>query len=258
MTEPGVRLHFHGRRKGRRLRPGQQRSHAASCCRGSRSTLPASGELDLARLFPARADERLARDRLRRRASISPGRPSIIPRSASSAAKCSRTGSRRLLAPSQPSAGSTICASFPMTRGCCWTRLPAALDRPRLRAVSRSLAEAAPCQAALRRSRESRSPWRGCCGRVPSCAWPPTIRDYSRWMLERDDRPPGLRVAGAPVRRLARAAGGLAGRRATRKRRWPRAAGRPISAFRRRVQEIDHDYPLPRRANVRYICRAIS
>lgn len=52
MTEPGARFQFHGRRKGRRLRAGQQRLIGELLPKLA-VALPASGELDLARLFPA-------------------------------------------------------------------------------------------------------------------------------------------------------------------------------------------------------------
>jgi tRNA (guanine-N7-)-methyltransferase len=52
MAEPGARFHFHGRRKGRRLRAGQQRLLGDLLPRLA-VALPETGELDLAQLFPA-------------------------------------------------------------------------------------------------------------------------------------------------------------------------------------------------------------
>jgi len=55
MADPAERFHFHGRRKGRKLRAGQQRLIAELLPRLV-VALPAAGSLDLAALFPGAAE----------------------------------------------------------------------------------------------------------------------------------------------------------------------------------------------------------
>jgi tRNA (guanine-N7-)-methyltransferase len=55
MEHPAARFHFHGRRKGRKLRAGQQRLMEAQLPRLA-VVLPATGELALRQLFPTASD----------------------------------------------------------------------------------------------------------------------------------------------------------------------------------------------------------
>ena len=89
--------------------------------------------------------------------------------------------------------------------------LPDGCGRPRLPAVPRSLAEAAPPQAAASSSRDTVDrPGRACCRTAPSCASPPTTRRCSTGCWQRVPPQPGLRLARRAAGRLARAAGRLA------------------------------------------------
>ena len=209
MTDDGARRAgaFFGRRKGKKLRAGPGRPVRNAAARACGST-PA-GTSPIRRPVRARGGRGLARDRLWRRRAPAGPRARQSPTWGSSAASPSSTAWPRCWPPSRPKA-STISGSTTATRATSSTRcLPPPVAG--LPALSRSLAQAAAQQAALRVRRRC---WRRLARIMRPGArfcFASDIDHYVGWTLARVAAIARFRLDGASRGRLAPALRGLAG-----------------------------------------------
>ena len=212
---------FFGRRKGHPLRARQAELFETLLPRLA-VDLTAPAPDDLATLFPAAGRRRSSRNRLRRRRAPDRAGAGRIRAPASSAAEPFVNGMAKALAAIDDAKLANI--RLHHADAIESARLAAGgLDRAGRSALSRSVAEAAPLEAAFRQRGQHRA------ARARPAAggefrFATDWANYAEWTLAAPDARARFHLDGRARRRLAQAVAGVLPARATRRRRCARAA----------------------------------